>query len=59
MIDLDPDSRTYKILDWIDTTARSMPPYTQILALIVVLGSTFVFSLWLTHIIPYLVVGIW
>jgi hypothetical protein len=59
MIDLDPDSRTYKILDWIDTTARAMPPYTQILSLMVVLGASFVFSLWLTHVIPYLVVGVW
>jgi hypothetical protein len=59
MIDLDTNSRTYKILDWIDNTARSLPPWTQLILLVVVLGTAFLFSLWLTHIIPYVLVGVW
>ena len=53
------NTRTYKVLDWIDTTARSLPPWTQLMMLAVVLGSAFLFSLWLTHAIPYLLVGVW
>jgi hypothetical protein len=56
---MNPNSKTYKILDWIDNAARSLPIWTQLMTLAVVLGSAFVFSLWLTHIIPYLTVGIW
>ena len=60
MIDLeDMNSRTYKVLDWIDTSARSLPIWTRLCLLATVLGSAFLFSLWLTHIIPYLVVGVW
>ena len=59
MIELDEESSIYKVLDWIDVTARSLPMWTQLCLLATLLGSALVFSLWLTHIIPYLVAGVW
>ena len=44
-LDLDPQSRTYKVLDWIDTTARSIPIYTRILMLAVILFAALVSGL--------------
>ena len=57
--DMDPNTRIYKVLDWIDNAARSLPLWTQVIMLTVVLESAFLISLWLTHIIPYLVAGVW
>ena len=54
-LDLDPQSRTYKILDWIDTTARSIPVYTRILMLAVILFGAVVFAMFEAEFIPYLV----
>ena len=45
MIDLDPDSRTYKVLDWIDTTTRSIPIATRILMFFVLVFAALVFGL--------------
>ena len=53
-LDMDPNTRIYKVLDWIDNAARSLPLWTQVIMLTVVLESAFLISLWLTHITPIL-----